>query len=399
MTNLKKIMSVFLAVLLVLSLGACSDLPKTSSAQWSYKYADNEYAIGVHIYSLFTAYSKAYNIVSEAQGESFDTSASIMDVESTFDETSGVMVCRDWINAEADRITKSIVGLDMMMEKYDMVLEGELYDAAKDQARKDWYLGPYYEEYSSYGSSTTPYKEVLEPYGISFDSFFVSTYLASAKQSAVFSKLYNKGGVEEIPEETVHSYFEENYTSYGCFTVNFYDSQTDSETGQMVNIPFEIEKTKALKEDLEYYVKMIENGISFSTIGGVYAAEAGLEHDPSYQNIEIVKDGISDSLPDEAVEALNSMAEGEARIVYVGQDTSLMAYFLYKNPIKDHTKKYVEENYITMLQEIVGDKFFNTLDEFNKTVECEINHKALDEFSPDFLENLMHSIGTVTTGL
>ena len=392
MTNLKKIISALLAVLLVMSLGACSDLPKTSSAQWSYRYADKEYAIGVHIYSLFTSYGQAYNIISEAQGESFDASASILNVESTFDETSGVMTCRDWIVAEADRITKSIVGLDLMMEKYDMVLSGELYDAAYDQARKDWYLGPYYEEYASYGSSTTPYKEVLEPYGISFDSFFVSTYLASAKQSAIFSKLYNKGGVEEIPEETVNSRFEENYTSYGCFTVNFYDTKTDSETGESVNVPFEAEETNKLKEDLEYYVKMIENGTTFAEVGRVYAAEAGYEYSPAYQNIEIVKDGVSDSLPDEAVKALNSMTEGEARVVYVGQDTTPMAYFLYKNSIKDHTKNYVEENYLTMLQEIVGDKFFNTLNEFNKSVECEINQKALDDFSPDFLEDLMHSI-------
>lgn len=389
MKNLKKIISAFLAVIMVLSLGACSDLPKSSNAQWGYKYADKEYAIGIHVYSVFSAYSVAYETVTKEQGDFFDSSKSILDFESTFDESNEVMLCSDWIREEADRITKNLIVIDMLMDKYEVELDEQLVESARQQARKDWYLGPYYEEYASYGSVTTPYKDVLVPYGVSFESYFESTNLASVKLNAIFDKLYNKGGIEEVPVENLYNHFEKNYTSYGCFTVNFYETATDASTGESVNTPFEDKKIKEIKEELEYYLKMIENGTDFNEIGSVYAAYAGLEYSPIYQNIEIVNDGVSDNLPDEVVKVLNSMAEDEAQLIYVGNDDSRMAYFIYKNPIKKHTEKYVEESYSTILQELVGDEFFAKLDTYSEELQCELNSEAIDDFSAELIEKVL----------
>ncbi len=389
MKNLKKMISVFIALLMVLSLGACSDLPKSASAPWSYRYGKYEYSMGIHVYSLFSAYSQAYNTVAKAQGEDFDREASILDVESTFDEISGVMVCSDWIKEEAHRITRSLIGLDLMLDEHEIVLDPQLVYAAEEQARKDWYLGPYYEEYVSYGSASTPYKDLLEPYGISFDSFYEGIYLASVKQNAIFDKFYNKGGVEEVPEKEINAYFEKNYTSYGCFTVNFYESSTDSATGQNVNKLLDAEKTEDLKSNLEYYVKMIKNGTDFKTIGGVYAAYAGLEYNPIYEHTEITSDGVSDNLPEEVVEVLNGMKEGEAKIIYVGKEESPMAYFMYKSPVKDKTKSYVKDNYSDLLQAMKSDDFFEKMNGFNETIQCEINTEAVEEFSPEIIEKIL----------
>lgn len=389
MRNLKKIISVVLALLMVLSLGACSDLPKSTSAPWSYRYGKFEYSMGIHVYSLFSAYSQAYNTIAKAQGEEFDEEASILDVESTFDETSGVMVCSEWIKEEAHRITRSLIGLDLMLEKYEIVLDPQLVKASEEQARKDWYLGPYYEEYVSYGSASTPYKDLLEPYGISFESFNEGVYLASVKQNAIFDKLYNKGGIEEVPEKELNAYFEKNYTSYGSFTVNLYESVPDSATGQIVNKPFDAKKTEDIKSNLEYYIKMMENGISFKTIGEVYTAYAGLEYNPIYEHTEITSDGISDNLPDEVVEVLNTMKEGEAKIIYVGNEESPMAYFIYKDKIKDKTKSFVKDNYSDILQAIKSDDFFEKMNGFNETIQCEINTEAVEEFSPELIEKIL----------
>ena len=389
MKNLKKIISAIMVLAVMLSFCACSDLPKSSSAQWGYRYGDYEYPIGIHVYSVFTAYSQAYNTIAEVQGDEFDEEASILDVESTFDEVSGVMVCRDWIKEEAHRITRSLIGLDLMIDKYEIVLDPQLVSSAKEQARADWYLGPYYEEYVSYGSTSTPYKDLLEPYGISFDSFYEGIYLASVKQNAIFDKFYNKGGVEEVPEKEINAYFEKNYTSYGCFTVNFYESTTDSVTGQNVNKPFDAEKTADIKSNLEYYVKMIANGTDINTIGSVYAAYAGLDYNPVYENVEITSDGVSDNLPDEVVEILNEMNEGEAKAIFVGKEESTMAYFICKTPVKEKTEKFVKENYSDLLQTIKADDFFVKMNSFNESIQCEINTEVVDEFSPDLIEKIL----------
>lgn len=389
MKNLKRIIAVFMAVLMVLSLGACSDLPTTSQAEWSYKYGGKEYPIGVYIYSLFTAYNQAYNILSENLGDDFDKEASILETESSFDETGDVLVCSDWILEEADRITKNIIAIDMLVDKYDVTLDPEQEYAAKEQARKDWYLGPYYEESLSYGSQITSYEDLLKPYGISFESFYQATYLASVKQSAVFDKFYNKGGVEEIPAADVTEYFQKNYVSYGYFTVNFYETSTDSATGQSVTTPLTEEKIADIKDNLELYVKMMANGTELASIGGIYAAYAGLDYSPVIENTEPLAVSGSSSLPDEAVEALINMADGEAKVLYLGSDNTQMAYFLCRQPVKYKTKEYVTNNYSALLQNMKGDDFLDMIQKYTNEIDCEINVSAVEKYTPALVEKLI----------
>ncbi len=386
MYNLRKIVAVLLAVVMVVGLVGCSAMPKTSSVQWSYKSDIREYTVGVYMYSLFSAYNQAYSVISEAQGKEFDSTKSIMDVKSSFDETGEVYTAREWILKEADYITKNLIALDKLMADKGVTIDEATYNSAKEQAKADWYLGSYYEEYLAYGYSATPYKDVLEPFGVSFGNFFYSTYLASLKQQAIFDHIYNKGGEKEVPDSEMKDYFEDNYTSYSYFTVNLYESVKDDTTGETVNKALDKDKTKEIKDNLTLYKNMIKEGTSYKDVTGVYAAYAKLEYNPSISNIENLE---NTSLGKEVADTLAKMKSGTAEVVYVGQENTQVAYFVYKNSIASETKKYIESeaNYDSLLSSMKGEEFLDYLDELTESIACEINSKVIKDYTPEIFED------------
>ena len=162
----------------------------------------------------------------------------------------------------------------MEIEKYGITLDPEIVESARNQAKDDWYLGPYYEYSSDY---STAYKDLMEPYGISFESYFLgSVNLAKVKQSALFNYFYNKGGVKEVPESEIKAYFEKEYTSYSYFTANFFTSTRD-ESGTTTTIPFSKDKEEDMKKTLTNYCVMLEEGESFENVAKEYMKYAGLE--------------------------------------------------------------------------------------------------------------------------
>ena len=388
MKNMKKLLAVLFAVLMIVSLTACSKAPKTASAQWSYKTEDKEYAIGVHIYSLISAYNQAYSVISEAQGDDFDAQASILDFESSFDETGEVYLCKDWIVKEADYITRNIIVIDALMKEYGIELDEAVEASALEQAKKDWELGPYYEEYLSYGYAATPYKTIFEPCGISFESFYEATYLASIKQNAIFDKLYNKGGVKEVAEADMNKFFEDNYSSYSYFTVNLYESSVDSTTNETVNTPLADDKIAEIKEELDLYVGMIENDIPFTDVSAVYTAYANLEYNPAVSNVENLD---NTSLPEEVADVIKGLKDGEAKVAYFGEEDTQMAYFIYKKPVTSETKSYVadETNYDALLKEMKNEEYLDELDRLTNEVVCDINTKETQKYTPELIESLM----------
>lgn len=389
MKNLKRITGFLLAVLMILSLCACSQVPRTATAQWSYKNDNTEYAMGIYVYSLMTAYNQAYSILSEEQGEKFDKTASILNQESSFDEAGKSYVCRDWVLKEADYITRNLMAIDNMVQEFDVDIDPATEAAAYDQARKDWELGPYYEEYKSYGYYASPYKDLLEPQGISFESFYKATYLASVRQTAVFNRFYHKGGLKAVSEKELSKYFEDNYSSYSYFTANLYESSIDPTTNQTVNTPLPDKKIEEIKENLGLYSKMMKVGsATFEEITGIYSAYAKLDYNPASSYVEDLKNS---SLPAEVAEVVGGLKDEQTKIVYLGSGDTTVAYFLYKKPITNETKSYIanESNYDSLLQDMKHEEFNAVLDEYTEKVVCEINTEEVNKFTPELIESFV----------
>lgn len=390
MKALKKVLAFAMAVLMVMSLCACSkedSVPKTLSHEWSYKTDSGEYAIGVYIFSLYSAYDQAYRIVQAAKGENFDSNATILDYSGTFDETGEVYLCSDWIKKEADRVTRNIIALDAKIKEYGIELDEDVLASYKEQAENDWYLGPYFEEYMSYGYTAVPYKDTFEPFGISFESFYISTYLASAKQNALFDYFYQKGGVKAVSDEEIKVYFEDNYTSYSYFSVPLYDSTQDETTMETVNVSFSNDKIKDYKDMLDSYKKAIKNGTSFDNVVKLYMSFTGVTTNPSVSNIEN-KENVSTSIGAEVAATLEKLKDGAADYVIVGEGNNQTAFFVYKKAITKETKDYIaqEVNYANLLQGLKGDEFLEYIESLTDTVNPEKNEDAISKYSPAIFE-------------
>ena len=386
MKALRKVLAFTMAVLMILSLCACSkeaSVPKTLTREWSYKTDAQEYAIGVYIYSLYSAFDKAYGVVQNAKGEDFDSEASILDYEGTFDETDEVYLCSDWIKLEADRITKNLIALDEKIREFGIELDADVLAAYKEQAEKDWHLGPYYEDsmsYYGYGLYP-PYKDVYEPLGISFDSYYLSTYLAAAKQNALFDYFYKKDGVKAVTDEELSKFFENEYLSYSYFSIPLYEATQDETTLETVNVSFSEDKIKETKAMLDSYVKAIESGTSFDNVVKLYMSFKGITANPSVSNVEN-KENISTSVGAEVADKLSKLADGKADFVIVGEGDSRTAFFVYKKAITSETKEYIanEVNYTSLLQDMKNEEFLEYVEGLTDTVNPEKNTEITDKY-------------------
>ncbi len=382
MNNFKRICALLLALIMVMGLSACSRKPS-----WSYKTDTASYAEGVYIYSLFSAYNEAYSILQSKLGDKFDSTSTILDITSTFDETGEEVLCEDWIKSQADIITKNLAAIDEKIAEYGITLDKTQVESARELAKEDWYLGPYYEYYVASGYEATSYEDMLSPYGVSFDSFFTSSYLASVKQSAIFDHLYGKGGEEEVSDEEITEYFTDNYTSYAYFVVNLYETSIDSETNQQVYHPYSDELIKETENDLESYAKLINSGTPYSEVMYRYMKAHNLSDDPSVKNIENLE---ASSLGEDVLDALNTLKEGNATYLKVGSgDTSVM-YFISKFDIESEANDYLSKdgNRHTILQALKSEDFGNYLNDITESVEVDVNEKIIEKYSPAMFENL-----------
>lgn len=380
MNNLKKISALLLVLVMVFAIGGCSKKPG-----YSYKTENTTYAEGVYIYSLFSAYNEAYSILQSNLGDKFDSTATILDITSTFDETGEKMLCEDWVKNQADLITRNLAALDETVAELGVTLDKTQVESARELAKEDWYLGPYYEYYVASGYETTSYEDMLSPYGVSFDSFFTSTYLASVKQSAIFDHLYLKDGEEAVSDEELNKYFTDNYTSYAYFIVNLYETTIDAETSQQVYLPYSEELIDGVEAELKGYVKQVNSGTAYEKVVGKYMKAHNISTDPTVKNIEILE---SSALGEDVLKALETLKEGKATYLRVGDgDTSVM-YFVTKFDINDEAEEYLKAdgNKHTIIQSLKGEDFQNFLNDITENVEVEANEKVIAKYNPAMFE-------------
>ncbi len=380
MNKFKKIFAVLLAALMIITAAGCG--PKPS---WSYKTDNVSFAEGVYIYSLYSACDQAYAILQENLGDEFDATASILDITSDFDGNGEKVLCSAWIETQADIITKNLAALDEAILDLGITLDKTQIESSRELAKEEWHLGPYYEYYVASGYEPVPREDLLSPFGISFDSFFTSTYLASLKQNAIFDHLYIKDSKTAVTDEELTKYFTDNYTSYAYFVVNLYETTIDSETSQQVYYPYADELIKEVEDELSGYAKLINSGTAYTEIRNKYMKAHNITTDPTVKNIEILDNS---ALGEEVLKAVKDLKEGKATYLRVGDgDTSVM-YFVTKFDIKSEAEEYLstDGNRHTLVQNLKFEDFSDYLKDITDNVKVEINEDVIEKYTPAIFE-------------
>lgn len=377
MKAIKKITAVFLAVLMIMSISGCSTKP-----EWSYKTNDNEMQIGVYIYALYTAYNQAATYASSAEG--YDAEKSFLNLTIT-DDDGVTAVAKDWIVDTAKKLTKNILTIEEEFEARGLTLTSEEETAAKESADNDWNLGPYYEMYLSYGMMPTPYKDILEPHGVSYESFERASYMASAKQTALFEEIYINDEETAVSTEDLTNYFTENYTSYSYLSVRLADSATD-DAGSTTYTAMSDEDIAEIESILQGYADNINSGAGTFTEQMVeYTALKELESDPSTSAVENLDES---SLNEDVVAALKELEEGTASLVKIGEAENAYYYLIYKAPIADSIADYIEDetNSFNILSAMKSDEFQDMLTTTAESLGIQENTGVVNSYKPSMFE-------------
>lgn len=377
MKAIKKITAAFLAVLMIMSISGCSTKP-----EWSYKADDNEVQIGVYIYALYTAYNQAASYASSAEG--YDAEKSFLNLTIT-DDDGETAVAKDWIVDTAKELTKNILTIEEEFEARGLTLTAEDEAAAKKSADNDWNLGPYYDMYLAYGMMPTPYKDILEPYGVSYESFERASYMASAKQKALFEEIYINDEETAVSTEDLTNYFKENYTSYSYLSVRLADSATD-DAGSTTYTAMSDEDIAEIESTLQGYADNINNGAgTFAEQMVEYTALKELESDPSTSAVENLDES---SLNEDVIAALNELEEGKASLVKVGEAENAYYYLIYKAPIADSVADYIEDetNSFNVLSAMKSEEFQDMLTAKAEELGIQENTSVVNSYKPSMFE-------------
>lgn len=377
MKAIKKITAAFLAVLMIMSISGCSTKP-----EWSYKVDDNEMQIGVYIYALYTAYNQAATYASSAEG--YDAEKSFLNLTIT-DDDGETAVAKDWIVDTAKELTKNILTIEEEFEARGLTLTAEDEAAAKESADNDWNLGPYYDMYLAYGMMPTPYKDILEPYGVSYESFERASYMASAKQTALFEEIYINDEETAVSTEDLTNYFTENYTSYSYLSVRLADSATD-DSGSTTYTAMSDEDIAEIESTLQGYADNINNGAgTFAEQMVEYTALKELESDPSTSAVENLDES---SLNEDVVAALNELEEGKASLVKIGEAENAYYYLVYKAPIADSVADYIEDetNSFNVLSAMKSVEFQDILTAKAEELGIQENTSVVNSYKPSMFE-------------
>ena len=377
MKAIKKITAAFLAVLMIMSISGCSTKP-----EWSYKVDDNEVQIGVYIYALYTAYNQAASYASSAEG--YDAEKSFLNLTIT-DDDGETAVAKDWIVDTAKELTKNILTIEEEFEARGLTLTAEDEAAAKESADNDWNLGPYYDMYLAYGMMPTPYKDILEPYGVSYESFERASYMASAKQTALFEEIYINDEETAVSTEDLTNYFTENYTSYSYLSVRLADSATD-DAGSTTYTAMSDEDIAEIESTLQGYADNINNGAgTFAEQMVEYTALKELESDPSTSAVENLDES---SLNEDVIAALKELEEGKASLVKVGEAENAYYYLIYKAPIADSVADYIEDetNSFNVLSAMKSEEFQDMLTAKAEELGIQENTSVVNSYKPSMFE-------------
>ena len=384
MKNFSKLLAVILCMVIALSTSACSLKP-----QYSYKTDETELAIGVYIYALYSAYSQAESLAKETEG--YDAEAGTYNGEKSFlkvqitDQDGVTATADEWIANEADKSLKNLLAIEHEYNRLGATMDEATVEGYKASAKEYWDYGPYYAMYGEQYKS--PYSDIFEPLGVSYESFEYF-YITSAKQEIVFDLLYSDGGEKAVNDEELTKFFTENYTSYTYFSTNMYEvkeATSDQEGGAISeNVAMSKDDVKKIENNFNGYVDSLNGGAKVKDVVDKFMKDYELENDPSVSNVEIMDNS---SIGDELVSAINELKEGTATNKTIGEDNSKVMYLLYKEPIKNQVKAYIEDatNRKSVLQNFKGEEFNTYIESVANSLDIEIS-KAVSKYTPSMFE-------------
>lgn len=352
---LKRAAAALLALAMCAGLAGCYSEDKA----WSARLGDDTMPIGGYIYYLTSAYSEAAGKVS-TENSVLGSAIDGQDAE-------------EWVR---DRALDYLYSYYYVQQKFD-----ELGLSLSDEEQ---------DEMASSVSALWSYnKTYFEEMGIARSSF-EKTYAAfNQKLSKLLPAMYGKGGELEIPEADLKEYYVNGYTYYQSFSIPL--TKTDEE-GNSVDLTDEEKATE--KQMLEDWVEQFNKGrLTYDEMVSNYANSHDGQEPTSNEPAAVSNDTLSDLF----TSALSPLENGKAAVV----DATSRYYVVVKLDVEEDFDALIadEERTATLLRTMRGEEFLEYTMEQGRSLNVELNQKAIAAVRLSTLKDVMGDKGTSSASL
>ncbi len=347
---LKRVMSLALCLMLVLTFAACHKPGETALT------VDGEaFTSGFYACAFLAAYNEAQNRVYEEATEKGENVTSLNYLQQTIDGKT----YSDWVKSRAIDICKQMMAAKKLCEQNN-VSTADYLESAKENAKTQW------------NSS----REYFEKNGIGLQSY--QTFCAYEQYAtAYFDYLYGKEGPKEVTEDTLKEYVKENY---------FYVNAIDVDVTKM---------TEAQLADQEKeYNKLIDRVKAGESFGKIYAEAMGTTYSQSDDVTEangfsytsgMIWGAEGTAYENVLFKDVKDMKENTFKIIT--NDTAVEGYkymlLIFKGDIFGEKNPNLEAIKSTALTDMKGDELSELLVNEAKNITATENTKATKQFKVD----------------
>lgn len=341
MNFLKRLTASLLCVAMLTGMTACSGPDKT----WAAKTNEKTLPIGVYIYYEYLAYQNASTKVEDSTKPVLEQK--IEDTDAT-----------QWIKKKALDYTKLLFVIDNKMKELKLSLTDAETKEIDSTATSQW----------------SSYKDTLESYGISKESFSMATAEFNTKSSKVFEAIYGAKGSKAVSDADLKTYFEKNYTDFSYVMIPLYNPTTYAALDEKTE--------KEYKQFLDDQAAALNKGsTTFDAVSTAVQKKLSLDYAPSQNVTTLLNEG--SGYPTDLISLINGMKAGEAKTITLS--TVSAALLVVKNDVTKKTATQISN--ASTRSEVLGNmKHQEFEDEMTKLAEeskdITVNDKAIDSYQP-----------------
>ena len=266
MSILKRAAAGAAALCMALSLTACQD------TTWAFRIDGTEITSGMYLTFLINARNQASTMVTDT-------------TNGLWEQTIEDKPADQWVKDQAKELSLQYVAVENEFERLGLTLSDE--DRSTIDSQVESYWSSVQDYYEPNGAGQASFAKVMEN---------------SYKSSLLFDEYYGEGGIQEVGDEELQKYYQENYAQVKYVYMPF----TDAAGNEMTDEQVEELKTKA-----EGYIDRIKNGENIDDLIAEYEEE---------QSTSVSSDTSGESSSDSS--AATSSEEEVSNLVLIPKDNS-----------------------------------------------------------------------------
>lgn len=354
MRLIKRIGAIICALAILMSFAGCH-----KKGEIAITVGDVEFTSAYYMCALVMADSQAKNEVAEKLTDEEKTSGEVDYASKKIDGKK----YKTWVKDTAIEELKKIAAYKTLCKQNKVELEKDITENAENYANYYW---------MSYG-----YQAILEPNGVSADTY--KAYMMDAYySSAYFEHVYGKGGEKEIAAADVESKLYENFEIVNIIEASFAELSEEEVTNIKTTFNKYMEDLNAGNRTFEEIYKE-HNKVEDTEEEHNHEEEATDEEkelEPLDKYASIIGNKDTD-YASEQFDTVKAMAVGEVKLVELEENAGIILFV--KKDIKADPY-YLENLDISVRHLIKGDEFDKEIEKFAKTLKLDENKYATGQF-------------------